>query len=116
MDLCNKGDVITPFDGKDPIFWVMDHRIQIHMYKAVLWVWIRIQSDQYIIGSSGNGSVYYIRIRIQQLKNWPQILTSWISFYFLKKLFEVFSKFFIYIKGIPSWSKEIWTKQEFFFD
>jgi len=37
--------------------------------EPVLRIRIRIQSDPYIIGSSGSGSVYYIRIRIQQLKN-----------------------------------------------
>jgi len=61
---------------------------------------IRIQSDPYINGSPGSGSVYYIRIRIQQLKNWPQIEKSWIRVFheLFSNFFEVLSKFFIFLK------------------
>jgi len=36
-------------------------------FDSVLQFRIRIQLDRYIIGSPGSGSVYYVRIRIQQL-------------------------------------------------
>jgi len=59
---------------------------------------IRIQSDPYDIGSPGSGSVYKIRIRIQQLKTDPNLknLEYFINF------FQICLKFLTFFKGISS--------------
>jgi hypothetical protein len=99
MDLCNKGDVITPFDGKDPIFWVMDHRIQIHMYKAVLRVWIRkmfAESGSIILvpdgekkGRNCTNLIYFTVLRMVSVLYFDlqsEFLTNW------QKRYDNFSK------------------------
>jgi hypothetical protein len=52
------------YGTEQPIFFIFFIQLP---SKAVLR--IRIQLDPYIICSPGSGSVYYIRIRIQQLLN-----------------------------------------------
>jgi len=51
------------------IFTNIKEKIENFVNKAVLRIRIWIQLDLYIIGSPGSGSVYYIRIWIQQLLN-----------------------------------------------